>query len=69
MLGVGFGTEFNADRQFRTITTKIGHLHDALATTDDTATELILLRQCADVCKIVHLLRAAGPQIEIGSLK
>ena len=30
---------------------------------DDAPSELVLLRRCADVCKVTHLLRACGPQV------
>ena len=32
------------------------------------ASGLVFMRKCADVCKIVHLLRAAGPFIETALL-
>ena len=48
---------------------KVADLHQSLAQVDDTASELILLRMCADVCKIVHLLRTAGPAIEEEALE
>ena len=68
VLGVDFGAEFSPDRQFQQAIRSVADLHDALSQVEDTACELILLRKCADVCKIVHLLRAAGPRIQRSSL-
>ncbi len=55
--------------QFETATEQVAELHEALALVEDTACEMILLRKCADVCKVVHLLRAAGPFIGEDALK
>jgi hypothetical protein len=38
-------------------------LHKALADLDDPAIELILIRQCVEVNRITHLLRAIGPTL------
>ena len=69
VLGVDFGETFSTDRQFQRATQAVSDLHEALALLNDTASELILLRKCADVCKVVHLLRAAAPSIEPGTLE
>ena len=61
VLGTDFGEEFNPCHQFREIAKKVADLHDALTLVEDTASELVLLRTCADVCKVVHLLRTSGP--------
>ena len=46
----------------------VAELHEALSQVDEVTSELVLLRKCADVCNIVHLLRAAGPFIEAALL-
>ena len=48
---------------------KIQALHASLADLEDPAVELVLGRQCADVAKLSHLLRAAGPWIPQSSLQ
>lgn len=69
VLGLDFGVEFSTAQQFRRTTDKVSALHEDLALVGDTACELILLRTCADVCKVVHLLRTAGPSIDVSALK
>ena len=64
VLGIDFGSEDSATAQFRKAAANVSELHDALSTVDDTASELVLLRKCADVCKVTHLLRAAGASID-----
>ena len=64
VLGVDFGPTHSVGQQFSHATKAVAGLHDALASTGDTASELVLLRQCADVCKVVHLLRAAGATLD-----
>jgi hypothetical protein len=66
VLGVDFGA---VAMQFEAATEQVAELHEALALVEDTACEMILLRKCADVCKVVHLLRAAGPSIGEDALK
>ena len=63
VLGVDFGELHTVSDQFQNATSTVADLHGALAQVQDTASELILLRTCADVCKVAHLLRAAGPSI------
>ena len=41
----------------------------ALAQVDDPPTELALLRVSAGVCRVVHLLRAAGPDLPRAALE
>ena len=60
VLGVDFGGERGPSSQFRDATDAVERLHEALAQVQDVASELVLLRKCADVCKVVHLLRASG---------
>ncbi len=57
-LGVRLGDEEN---QFAEKVTEAAELHAAISTLDDPALELVLTRASADVGRIVHLLRAAGP--------
>ena len=61
VLGVDFGAVSN---QFRRVTGTVAELHEAVALIGDTASELVLLRKCADVCKAAYLLRVAGPSID-----
>ncbi|CAK0892676.1 unnamed protein product [Prorocentrum cordatum] len=59
VLGVDFGGGAVSDR-FLAAADKVAAVHDALGLLEDTSAELVLMRRCADVCKAVHLLRAAG---------
>ena len=68
VLGVDFGETHAPATQFRRATEAVSELHEALAQVEDTASELILLRKCADACKVVHLLRASGPSIDPAAL-
>jgi hypothetical protein len=47
--------------QFAAKCDEVAALHKQLANLDDPAIELILIRECADVSRITHLLRAIGP--------
>ena len=65
MLGVDFGHgDHSVSCQFRRAIALAGELHSALAQVGHAGCELILLRKCADACKVIHLLRAAGPSID-----
>lgn len=56
VLGVDFGDgERSPTAQFEATTRKVAALHEALGELGDTACELVLLRKCADVCRVVHL--------------
>ena len=44
-------------------------LHKLLLTIGNVGYELVLLRRCADICKLTHLLRAAGNNINPTSLQ
>ncbi len=57
-LGVEIGNE---DDQFRRSVIKMSALHDKIREIDDPAIELTLTQQCADVGRVMHLLRAVGP--------
>ena len=58
VLGVNFGEARNPTGQFRQATRAVAELQGAFALVGDTASEPILLRKCADVCKVGHFLRA-----------
>ena len=65
VLGIDFGTDDRSTTsQFNAAAIKISSLHTSISCLGDTACELVLLRKCADVCKVVHLLRAVGPDIQ-----
>ena len=68
ILGIDMGKANSASQQFRELSRQVGELHDSILQVRDTATELILLRRCADVCKVSHLLRANGTNIEADAL-
>ena len=63
VLGVDFGIERSPSQQFLRATEAVAELHESISQLQDTASELVLLRKCADVCKVAHLLRAAGHKI------
>lgn len=67
VLGIDFGGEVTND-QLRAKTKEVEELHNEIALVEDTAAELILVRKCADICKVVHLLRGAGSSISIPRL-
>ena len=69
VLGVDFGSgDRSCTTQFCKITDVVRDLHDNLALVGDAGSELVLLRSCADVCKVVHLLRARGPFLDAAAL-
>ena len=51
------------DAQFRAACSRVASTREAISSIGDTATELVLTRMCADVCKVTHLLRAHGVDI------
>ena len=51
------------DAQFRAACGKVAATREAISSIGDAATELVLTRMCADVCKVTHLLRAHGVDI------
>ena len=63
VLGIDFGPEAAATNQFRATTEAVRKVHAAISLLDDAPSELVLMRRCADVCKVTHLLRACGPQV------
>ena len=57
------------EEQFLQTLEDAAKVQDAIATSEHAATELVLTRRCADVCKVTHLLRVAGPVISPASLQ
>ena len=47
--------------QFEEVTERVRTIHTAISIVEHVPTELVLTRRCADICKVTHLLRAAGP--------
>jgi len=54
----GEGSAFS--KQFGEVCEKVAAVHQRLTEVEDGPAELTLLRSCASVCKVTHLLRAAG---------
>ena len=69
VLGVDFESLEAITSQFVQVTSEVIVLHDNLAQVEDVATEITLVRACADVCKIAYFLRAKGDEIEVGALE
>ena len=67
VLGVGIEAA-DARAQFRAAAEQVKATCDALRDIDDPAVELALLRMCANVCKVAHLLRAVGPILDEGDI-
>ena len=63
VLGLDFGLAGASSAHFRAVVDKVAEVHAALELLEDAPTELVLLRRCADVCKVTHLLRAAGLRV------
>ena len=68
VLGVDLDGDLDICRQFREATENVRSIHRELHGLRDPGTELVLLRNCADACKVMHLLRARGPSIDPLSL-
>ena len=60
VLGINLGDAQVASDLFAEATRSVALFNEAIAQLGDTAAELVLLRKYADICKIVHLLRARG---------
>ena len=54
--------------QFRQACQKVAAVHERFPELEDATAEFTLLRSCAGVCKITHLLRAVGPDISADAL-
>ena len=68
VLGAVSGDREAAEAMFSERTERLRELHVALREVDDPAVEMTLGRLCADVCRSVHLLRAAGHQVGMDAL-
>ena len=69
VLGIDFGDTGVATVQFEECIDKIELLHRSISSLGSAGSELVLLRRCADICKLTHLLRAAGHIIAPVSLR
>ena len=69
VLGVDFGPVGVTTSQFNGCVDDVSNLHTAISNIGDAGSELVLLRRCADVCKMTHLLRAAGQSVAETSLQ
>ena len=68
VLGINIENFDELSSQFNAVTDEVEALHTNLAQVEDAATEIVLVRVCADVCKVTHLLRAGGIGIATESL-
>ena len=68
VLRVDFESTPDISLQVRAITDEVASLHANLAQVEDVATEVVLVRACADVSKIVHVLRAVGADVPLDDL-
>ena len=68
VLGVDLSGETLAE-QLRSATTRVDEARRAILGIGDAPAELSLLRMSANVCRIVHLLRAAGPDLGTDALQ
>ena len=59
-MGIDFEGPDAITSQFEKAVIEVEALHANLSQVEDVATEIVLVRACADVCKVVHLLRANG---------
>lgn len=62
ILGIDFAGDAAA-AQFAGVSETVSEIHNKIAEVEDVPAELLLTRKCADICKIVHLLRAQGSTI------
>ena len=62
VLGVGI-TAVEVAAQFEEAAANVATVHKALRQIDDPASELSLLRSSLSACRVVHLLRGAGPEL------
>ena len=69
ILGIDFEGSAQITLQFEEVIEAVEALHANLAQVEDVATEIVLVRACADVCKVTHLLRAGGLGVEIRALE
>lgn len=69
VLGIDFGGLGVVTNQFDESVEHVGSLHKAIGNIGNAGSELVLLRRCANVCKLTHLLRSAGHFIAHVSLQ
>ena len=69
VLGVDIGNSDTRSNQFRAACAKVAATREAIDSIGDSATELVLTRMCANVCKVTHLLRAHGSALRESELK
>ena len=67
ILGVRLGAP--AEEQVQEAISKMAEVHEALGLVADSGVELTLARHCADACRLMHQLRARGPEISSGVLQ
>ena len=51
------------DDQFQSVVEKVIHLQERIGDLEDGPCEFTLVKNCASICKVMHLLRAVGPYI------
>ena len=51
------------DDQFQSAVEKVTQLHERISDLEDGPAEFTLVKNCASICKVMHLLRAVGPYI------
>ena len=69
VLGIDVVASNSISNQFEEVSESVRELQDLITSIGDVGTELVLIRRCADVCKITHLLRAFGPYIDRNCLE
>ena len=66
LLGSGIGTPSFVSSIAESRVTQAATLHDVIPSLDDPQSELALLKSCAGVCKVTHVLRTSPP-VDISS--
>ena len=69
VLGIDFEGSESSTSQFEEVAADVTTLHDNLAHVEDVATEITLVRACADVCKVSYILRARGNEVAVPALE
>ena len=67
-LGGTLGSREQIGANFAGVVTKTGDLHDSIGEIDDPATQMVLRGSCADVNKVVYLLRLNGDKMNKSEL-
>ena len=68
VLGVDIGSADVRNEQFLQTAKTVSIGLSKISAIGDSASELVLTRRCGDVCKVTHLLRAHGPDLEADAL-